>query len=110
LLRNATIVAGVLVLATVLVSASPRWPLRRASMDVYVGDVPAAAFTSSWRSASTARDRPVGAAGGKGAVHVETILSGEQAQQLAGEGVDADAEGDRRPDRRPARDRQSPRA
>ena len=106
MLRNATVVAGFSVLATVLVSASTAVAAPAPQLDVYAGDVPRAALTKLVALGIDRHEIDLSAAraAGKGAVHVETILSGEQAQQLAKEGVDADAEGDRRPDRHPARD------
>ena len=90
MLRNATIVAGVSALATVLVSASTAAAAPAPQLDVYAGDVPRAALTKLVALGIDRHELDLSAAraGGKGTVHVETILSGEQAQELAGEGVE----------------------
>jgi hypothetical protein len=89
LLRNATVVASVSVLATVLVSASTAVAAPAPGLEVYAGDVPRAALTKLVELGVDRSEIDLSAArsAGKGTVHVETILSGEQAQELAGEGV-----------------------
>ena len=87
--RKATIVAGISTLATVLVTASTAAAAPAPHLDVYVGDVQQAALTKLVDLGVDRRELDLSAAkaGAKGTVHVETILSGEQAQELAGEGV-----------------------
>jgi zinc carboxypeptidase/immune inhibitor InhA-like protein len=88
-IRNATIVAGVSALATVLVSASTAAAAPAPQLDVYSGDVPRAALTKIVALGIDRHEIDLSAAraGAKDVVHVETILSGEQAQELAKEGV-----------------------
>src|SRR3954452_16391663 len=59
-------------------------------LDVYAGDVPRDALGKLVALGIDRQEIDLSAAkaGAKGAVHVETIMSGEQAQQLADEGVD----------------------
>nr|WP_064750587.1 M14 family metallopeptidase [Solirubrobacter soli] len=58
-------------------------------LDVYVGDVPRDALGKlvALGVDRSEIDLSAAKAGAKGAIHVETILSGAQAEQLAGEGV-----------------------
>jgi hypothetical protein len=88
-LRNATVVAGISTLATMLVSASTAVAAPAPQLDVYVGDVQRAALSKlvDLGIDRSELDLSAARAGAKGAVHVETILSGEQAAELAAEGV-----------------------
>src|SRR3954452_1508702 len=58
-------------------------------LDVYAGDVPRDALGKlvALGVDRSEIDLSAAKAGAKGAIHVETILSGQQAQELAGEGV-----------------------
>ena len=87
--RKATFVAGVSALATMLVCASSAAAAPAPQLDVYVGDVPRAALTKLVALGIDRHEIDLSAAkaGAKGTVHVETILSGEQATELAGDGV-----------------------
>ena len=77
------------VLATVLVSASTAVAAPAPQLDVYVGDVQRDALGKLVELGVDRSEIDLSAAkaGAKGAIHVETILSGEQAQELADEGV-----------------------
>ncbi|MDA0166134.1 M14 family zinc carboxypeptidase [Solirubrobacter ginsenosidimutans] len=77
------------VLATVLVSATTAVAAPAPQLDVYVGDVQRDALGKlvDLGVDRSEIDLSAAKAGAKGAVHVETILSGEQAQELADQGV-----------------------
>jgi hypothetical protein len=84
--RKATILAGV----SVLMAASTASAAPAPHLDVYAGDVPSTALSKlvALGVDRSEIDLSAAKAGAKGTVHVETILSGEQAQELAGEGVE----------------------
>jgi hypothetical protein len=88
-LRTTTVLAGASVLATVLVSASTAVAAPAPQLDVYAGDVPRAALSKLMALGVDRSELDLSAvkAGAKGTVHVETILSGRQAAELADEGV-----------------------
>jgi hypothetical protein len=87
--RNATVIAGVSALATVLVSASAAVAAPAPRLDVYAGDVPGAALSKlvALGVDRSELDLSAAKAGAKGTVHVETILSGRQAAELARQGI-----------------------
>jgi hypothetical protein len=87
---KATFVAGLSTLATVLVTASTATAAPAPHLDVYVGDVSKGGALSKLVDLGIDRTEinlSSAKAGAKATVHVETILSDAQAQELAGEGV-----------------------
>lgn len=85
---HATLAAGVTAFAAALVMTSSA-VAAPAPLDVYVGEVPRAQLKKLVELGIDRHEIRISAAkgGDKAAVRVETILSGDQAAQLAGEGV-----------------------
>ena len=86
---HATLLAGLSAFATVLATTSAAAAAPAPQLDVYAGDIPRASLTKlvALGIDRSEIDLSAAKAGAKGTVHVETILSGEQAQDLAAGGV-----------------------
>ena len=86
---NATVAAGLSALATSLVITSTAAAAPAPQLDVYAGDIPRDALGKLVELGIDRHELELSAskAGGSSTVHVETILSGRQAEQLADQGI-----------------------